>query len=484
MTVSIFQPSLVRAVDDNGNPISGAKMYFYLTDTLTAATWYLDGEGTTPGTNPHVANAAGLFDPVFLSDGVDYRIALKTAADATVWDVDPIVGGSDSGDVSFIASGTGAVARTVQAKLRELPKSSNDYDTFAHYTASLPTGFFAQNGADIQRFGRLMAGGAQLNDCLYPNVAQDWLSQFQVAAGLSNGLPLSAQVASLNYGPTDDTAAVGVLGGIQSLNFASAGTSAIGVTAFVVNNNTTLATKAWAFYAEAHKLNATCGETVVMELDTRTLVDSIAPTPWQQGDVIGIQLASGAELAGAGQYDASVGIQFAANPKKFKVGLNFMNDSLTDGLAICLAAAASNGHRLQWINASGYSAGLITSSSTGSNAGRIAFTNNGIQVAGADGTTVAYFNPLASGTNYLTFSGGTGASAPVIGASSGTNSDVDLFLATQGTGKVTFGTNQVAANGTVATALSSVGPTGSNTTVQEWLVVKNNAGTLRYIPMF
>lgn len=40
------------------------------------------------------------------------------------------------------------------------------------------------------------------------------------------------------------------------------------------------------------------------------------------------------------------------------------------------------------------------------------------------------------------------------------------------------------ANGSVATAMSSVGPTGSHTTVQEWLTIVNAGGTTRYIPCF
>lgn len=41
-----------------------------------------------------------------------------------------------------------------------------------------------------------------------------------------------------------------------------------------------------------------------------------------------------------------------------------------------------------------------------------------------------------------------------------------------------------AQNATVATAMSSVGPVGSHTTVQEWLVIVNASGTLRYAPLF
>lgn len=41
-----------------------------------------------------------------------------------------------------------------------------------------------------------------------------------------------------------------------------------------------------------------------------------------------------------------------------------------------------------------------------------------------------------------------------------------------------------AANGAVATTVTSLGPTGSHTTIQEWLVVKDSAGTTRWIPAY
>lgn len=44
--------------------------------------------------------------------------------------------------------------------------------------------------------------------------------------------------------------------------------------------------------------------------------------------------------------------------------------------------------------------------------------------------------------------------------------------------------NAFAANGTVATSLTSLGPTGSHTTVQEWLQVIDYAGNVRYLPAF
>ena len=42
----------------------------------------------------------------------------------------------------------------------------------------------------------------------------------------------------------------------------------------------------------------------------------------------------------------------------------------------------------------------------------------------------------------------------------------------------------VIANGSAATALTSVGPAGSHTTVQEWFQIAGTSGTVRYVPGF
>ncbi len=47
-----------------------------------------------------------------------------------------------------------------------------------------------------------------------------------------------------------------------------------------------------------------------------------------------------------------------------------------------------------------------------------------------------------------------------------------------------LGANSFAANGTIATAMSSLGPVGSHTTVQRWMIVVNPSGTIGYVPVF
>ena len=86
--------------------------------------------------------------------------------------------------------------------------------------------------------------------------------------------------------------------------------------------------------------------------------------------------------------------------------------------------------------------------------------------------------------NQVSLAGNAAGSRPGV-AAIGSDTNVDLGLTPKGTGVIVVGNaGSIAANGAVATALTSVGPTGSHTTVQEWLIIKNSSGTVRYIPLF
>ncbi len=67
-----------------------------------------------------------------------------------------------------------------------------------------------------------------------------------------------------------------------------------------------------------------------------------------------------------------------------------------------------------------------------------------------------------------------------LGLTAGSN----LTIQAGGAGVVALKQVSVAANGSVATTMTSLGPTGSHTTIQEWMVVTNAAGTTRWIPMY
>lgn len=79
----------------------------------------------------------------------------------------------------------------------------------------------------------------------------------------------------------------------------------------------------------------------------------------------------------------------------------------------------------------------------------------------------------------------TGSPATVQLTAAGTDSNINFKVSPLGTGVVQFGNaSSFSANASVATVLGSLGPTGSHTTVQEWLTVQDSAGTVRYIPAF
>jgi hypothetical protein len=124
--MSPFVPPVVRATDANNLALSGAKWYFYITDTTTPAAVYTTSALDVPHANPVIADSGGLFAPIYLSRSVIYRAVLKTAAGAPIADIDPIsdpladlFAGGGSSLVGFLQSGAGAVSRTVQDRLRD-----------------------------------------------------------------------------------------------------------------------------------------------------------------------------------------------------------------------------------------------------------------------------------------------------------------------------------------------------------------------------
>jgi hypothetical protein len=95
-------------------------------------------------------------------------------------------------------------------------------------------------------------------------------------------------------------------------------------------------------------------------------------------------------------------------------------------------------------------------------------------------TVVAPYVQGSTPSNPVSTTGGSGSGLTLTITWTSTNT---LQLNASG-GAVQFGSGCFTANGSVATALSSVGPTGSHTTVQEWLTFTNAGGTVRYIPAF
>jgi len=128
--------------DDNGDPLSGGKIYTYAAGTTTPLATYTARDGVTPNANPIILDAAGRTpQQVWSTEGVLYKYVVATSTDVVIrtWDNiggsvvasdlaqdlastsdnakgDALIGFKQSNAAGFL---TGAVARTVNTKLQE-----------------------------------------------------------------------------------------------------------------------------------------------------------------------------------------------------------------------------------------------------------------------------------------------------------------------------------------------------------------------------
>lgn len=132
MPTTILSPTpKLQFFTSNGVPLVGGKLYSYQAGTLTPLATYADSTGNTANPNPTILDSRGEAN-VWLSSS-SYKFVLKDSNDVLIWTVDNIstpqalitalqnnlAASSGSSLVGFIQSGAGAVATTVQTKLRE-----------------------------------------------------------------------------------------------------------------------------------------------------------------------------------------------------------------------------------------------------------------------------------------------------------------------------------------------------------------------------
>lgn len=120
--MSLFPASLIQATDNDGNPVNGAKWWFYLTGTSTGTSVYSNSTLATSLGSSVTADSAGWFVPIYYDDNVLCRAVLKTPAGATIGghDIDPINGTIGGASIIFLQAGTGAIAESAQTAIRRV----------------------------------------------------------------------------------------------------------------------------------------------------------------------------------------------------------------------------------------------------------------------------------------------------------------------------------------------------------------------------
>lgn len=100
----LFGEGKFQAFNSVGAPLAGGKLYSYTAGTTTPKATYTTQTGGTANANPVVLDAYGRAQ-VWLGSG-SYRMILKDASDATIWDVDSVTGPLSAGDLTDTSDAT------------------------------------------------------------------------------------------------------------------------------------------------------------------------------------------------------------------------------------------------------------------------------------------------------------------------------------------------------------------------------------------
>jgi hypothetical protein len=140
-----------------GIPLVGGKVYTYAAGTTTPLATYTTAAASTPNANPVILDSRGEAS-IFFS-AANYKIVVKDSLDSTIWTQDNLAGdllgvlaaSSGSSLIGYLPAGTGAVATTVQGKLRE-SVSVTDFGAVSGGSAAVNDAAFAAARAITDRY--------------------------------------------------------------------------------------------------------------------------------------------------------------------------------------------------------------------------------------------------------------------------------------------------------------------------------------------
>jgi hypothetical protein len=122
--------------DNDGNVLSGGKIFTYLAGTSTLSATYTTSAGSIAHTNPIILDSSGRVPggQVWLTDGIQYKFVIKNSSDTLIGTYDNIVGINDvdASQVSYTPAGIGAQTTNVQEKLRQVVSVLDFIDPTLH----------------------------------------------------------------------------------------------------------------------------------------------------------------------------------------------------------------------------------------------------------------------------------------------------------------------------------------------------------------
>lgn len=173
VNLSLVGGAAAQFFDNNGNVLSGGKIYTYLAGSTTPSSTFTSVSGITYHTNPIILDSAGRVPggEIWVTPSLSYKFVIYTSTDVLLGTYDNLeTFASNAANVVYDPAGTGAQPTTVQAKLREwvsvtdfIPPGTNTLttDCAPYFQAAIdycmkqydPTET-TMNGNDVSYFGQ------------------------------------------------------------------------------------------------------------------------------------------------------------------------------------------------------------------------------------------------------------------------------------------------------------------------------------------
>lgn len=192
---------------------------------------------------------------------------------------------------------------------------------------------------------------------------------------------------------------------------------------------------------------------------------------WPSASILQLQPSGGKTIFG----NATTPVSAMASATTFTPQVQILSTGASASALIGRFSADNNAGRISFVKSRSTSIGGHAALSSGDAIGRFGFFgDDGTDNVGAAEISAVVDGAVSTGTVpvSLVFSTVTSSSGPV------------ERLRVRADGLMQFGSPSWTANGSVATTMTSLGPTGSHTTVQKWFTVKDDSGTTYYIPAY
>lgn len=110
VTLSVFAGVGAQLFDNNGDPLTGGKIYTYQAGTTTPLATYTSSTGNTAHTNPIILDAAGRVPggEIWINATNKYKFVVQTSAGVLIGTYDNVGGSFNSSPVIANFTGTGS----------------------------------------------------------------------------------------------------------------------------------------------------------------------------------------------------------------------------------------------------------------------------------------------------------------------------------------------------------------------------------------